>query len=88
MPKKAPVDAESDRGKKGLQRARREASGSLEDTKVFPLLGEEKKNSFVEEVSCPQASSDCTKIAELSSASFFQKEGEERWLSSPHTRAE
>lgn len=36
---------------------------------------------------CPRASSDCTTTTELSSASLFQKEGEERWLSSPHTRA-
>lgn len=45
MPKQAPVDAESGRGKKGLQEARREASGSLEDTKVFPLL--KKQNQKV-----------------------------------------
>ena len=50
--KESPLDAESDRGKKGLQGARREASGSLEDTKVFPLLKKNpnKPKSFVEEV--------------------------------------
>lgn len=37
----------------------------------------------MEEVLCPQASSDFTKPAELSSASLFQNEGEERWLCTP-----
>lgn len=57
-------------GIEGLQRARLGASWSLEDTKVLLSLKkkEKRKNPLVEEVLCPQASSDFTKTAELSSA--------------------
>lgn len=56
-------------GIEGLQRARLGASWSLEDTKVLLSLKKKKeKNPLVEEILCPQASSDFTKTAELSSA--------------------
>ena len=56
-------------GIEGLQRTRLGASWSLEDTKVLLSLKKKKeKNPLVEEVLCPQASSDFTKTAELSSA--------------------
>lgn len=81
MPKKAPLDLQSDRGKTGA--AESQAGGQLKLRRHKSVSFIKKKKSFVEEVLCPQASSDFTKTAELSSASLFQKEGEACFLSTP-----
>lgn len=66
--RKVPLDPSQIVGIEGLQRARLGASWSSEDTKVLLSLQKKEKNPLVEEVLCPQASSDFTKTAELSSA--------------------
>lgn len=68
-------------GSQGLQES--QDGGQLKLRKPESVSFIEKKNPFVEEVLCAQASSDFTKTAELSSASLFQKEGEACLLSAP-----